>query len=71
MRLSLDEEPSFEEIQTQTLLMFGFKYWDACLSLDRAANAKRVDMENTVERMLINQRLAAKQKDFAQHQQFV
>ena len=71
MRLSLDEEPSFEEIQTKTLLIFGFEYWDACLSLDRESNAKRVDMENAVERMLINQRLAAKQKDFAQHQQFV
>jgi hypothetical protein len=62
MRLTIDEEPTFEEISTHAMILFEFDYWDSMFSF---CSEERVDMEHTAERMLIAERLAAKQADFA------
>lgn len=62
IRLTIDEEPTFEEIASHAMALFGFDYWDSMYS---SCSEERVDMEHTAERMLIAERLAAKQADFA------
>lgn len=61
MRLSLNDEPSFEEIQGYALELFGSEYWEALIYEDE----DRIDMEHAAEQQMIRDRLAAKQADFA------
>lgn len=61
MRLSLNDEPSFEEIQGYALELFGFEYWEALIYEDE----DRIDMEHAAEQQMIRGRLRAKQVNFA------
>lgn len=62
MRLFVDEEPTFDEIGSKALEMYGTNYlWVAMWPTSTEDNIRRVDMECIAERKLIRERMSAKQ----------
>jgi uncharacterized Rmd1/YagE family protein len=68
MQLTLDEEPTGDEIQAQAVKMFGSEYMVLVMwgfGQTKEENSLRVDMEHAAEQVLVRERVAAKQRDFA------
>lgn len=59
-RVNLDLEPSFEDIQSHALAMFGWDYFFTSLNwTEPGSHAKRVDMEHAAEKSLRSRLLSA------------
>lgn len=66
MRLTLNEEPTGDEIQARAVEMFGMEYAVLAMWPESQSDHNRcLDMECLAEQTLIRERIAAKQHEFA------